>query len=135
MPRPSAVTSSPPLSSGRRRRRRDHARELLRQTLGRQVLFYYLPLLLLAAFFNLQYWRFDADSRRAHLSVIAEQQATTLDLFLRERLVNLANLIDDEAFVTGCCTERYLGRALERLRQSSDTFVDLGVVASRRGRH
>ena len=92
----------------KRRGRRSHYRELLRQTLGRQLVLYFLPLLALAAYFNLQYWRFTDDSRRSHLSVMAEQQANTLDLFLRERLVNLSNLIDDES--------RFLKTIAQRLR-------------------
>jgi len=122
------VAPSKLVPPSQRARYRSHYRELLRQTLVRQLVLYFLPLLLLAAFFNLQYWRFTEDSRRSHLSVIAEQQANTLDLFLRERLVNLGNLIDDQAFIAHCCSQEYLQSALSRLRQSSNTFVDLGVV-------
>jgi two-component system NtrC family sensor kinase len=123
MPTPSAPPPQP-----KRAAQRSHYRELLRQTLMRQILLYFLPLLLLAIFFNFQYWHFTRENRQAHLSVIAEQQANTLDLFLSERLVNLANLIDDQEFVAHCCAKEYLDLALGRLRQASDTFVDLGVV-------
>jgi two-component system, NtrC family, sensor kinase len=121
----------PPSPAPPRGVRRRHYRELLRQTLARQIMLYFLPLLFLAAFFNLQYWHFTEKNRRAHLNVIAEQQANTLDLFLRERLVNLANLIDDQAFTMQCCSKQLLETSLARLRQASNTFVDLGVVDER----
>jgi len=75
-----------------------HSRELFWHTLGRLALLYFVPLILLAIFFNLQYRNLLRDGRRAHLQVIAEQQANTFDLFLRERLVNLDNVIDDPRF-------------------------------------
>ena len=86
-----------------------HYRELFRHTLTRQILLYFMPLLLLALFFHVQYRRLLRDSARAHLAVIAEHQATTFDLFLRERLVNLANVIDDPLFVPHASDERLSG--------------------------
>lgn len=105
-----------------------HYRELLWHTLVRQMLLYFLPLLLLAVFFHFQYRTMIRESHRAHLTVIAEQQATTLDLFLRERLVNLANLIDDPQFEGHQMSGPYLQGVLSRLRQTSPAFVDVGVV-------
>jgi two-component system NtrC family sensor kinase len=92
------------------------------------VLFYFAPLLLLAVFFHIQYRHLVRDSLRAHLEVIAEQQATTFDLFLRERLVNLGNIIDDPRFRFGS-GEVDLSGFLASLRQTSDAFVDLAVVS------
>jgi len=105
-----------------------HRRELFRHTLSRQILLYFMPLLLLAAFFHLQYRHLLQDSARAHLAVIAEQQATTFDLFLRERLTNLANIIDDPLFAPHAGDEGYLGARLATLQQTSDAFADLGIV-------
>jgi two-component system NtrC family sensor kinase len=107
-----------------------HRRELFRHTLSRQVLLYFMPLLLLAVFFHLQYRRLLHDSARAHLAVIAEHQATTFDLFLRERLTNLANIIDDPLFAPHAGDEEYLTARLATLRQTSDAFADLGVVSA-----
>ncbi|MFC1611027.1 ATP-binding protein [Myxococcota bacterium] len=104
-----------------------HYRELLRHTIARLVLLYFLPLLLLAIFFNLEYRRLDSRSRRAHLEVTAEYQASTLDLFLRERLINLANLINDPLFQAGA-SPSHLRAALDSLQQTSEAFVDLGVI-------
>jgi two-component system NtrC family sensor kinase len=105
-------------------------RELFRQTLTLQILLYFTPLLLLALFFHLQYRRLARDSARAHLAVIAEQQATTFDLFLRERLVNLANIIDDPSFAPHALDRSYLTGRLAALRRTNDAFADLGVVGA-----
>jgi len=104
-----------------------HPRELFWHTLGRMVLLYFVPLVLLAVFFLLQYRQLLRESLRAHLEVIAEHQAATFDLFLRERLVNLDNIIDDPVLGQGRW-EAHLPGFLASLRQTSDAFVDLGVV-------
>ncbi|MHC4781049.1 MAG: PDC sensor domain-containing protein, partial [Planctomycetota bacterium] len=107
----------------------NHYRELLTQTLIRQTVLYFLPLLLLAVFFHLQYRRIIRESDRAHLEVIAEHQANTLDLFLRERLVNLANVIDDPEFrLTEAGGGEFLEDTLGKLKQTSKAFNDLGTV-------
>jgi two-component system NtrC family sensor kinase len=103
---------------------------LFRHTVSRQILLYFLPLLLLAVFFHTQYRRLLRESARAHLAVIAEHQATTFDLFVRERLVNLANIIDDPLFAVHAGDERYLAARLTQLRQTNDAFADLGVVGA-----
>ncbi|MEW6742087.1 MAG: hypothetical protein AB1486_04950 [Planctomycetota bacterium] len=97
MPEQAPAALAPP--SARRTTQQSHYRELLWHTLTRLIVLYFLPLLLLAIFFNLQYRQLFEASRRAHLAVLAEQQANTFDLFLYERLVNLANPIDDPQFI------------------------------------
>lgn len=107
--------------------RQEHPRTLFWSTLRRLVLIYFVPVLLLAAFFQWQYRNLIRSSERAHLEVIAEQQATTFDLFLRERLVNLANILRDPSFArTGL--EAELPGILETLQAASSAFVDLGLV-------
>jgi two-component system NtrC family sensor kinase len=105
----------------------DHFRELFWKTLGRLILLYFVPLLLLAAFFYLQYRNLVRRNLRAHLEVIAEHQANTFDLFLRERLVNLRNLIDDPRFGS-LDLDRELPDLLRGLQLTSPAFVDLGIV-------
>jgi two-component system NtrC family sensor kinase len=107
----------------------DHSRELFWRTLVRLVLFYVVPLLLLAVFFHVQYRTLIRNSHRAHLEVVAEHQANTFDLFLRERLVNLRNVIDDPRFRSPGLDEEMPG-LLRELKLTSDAFVDLGVVNS-----
>jgi two-component system NtrC family sensor kinase len=105
------------------------SRELFWHTLGRLVLLYFVPLILLAVFFQLQYRGVRRDSLRAHLEGLAEQQARTFDLFLRERLVNLDNTLRDPRFGADT-TWRDLSAFLDELRRASDAFVDLGVVGA-----
>ena len=125
-----AAGNAPPVATIESR----HYLGLFRHTLTRQILLYFMPLLLLAAFFHLQYRRLLRESVRAHLAVIAEHQATTFDLFLRERLVNLANVIDDPLFAPHARDETYLVARLAALRQANDAFADLGVVSATLGR-
>ena len=100
--------------------------ELLLPTLGRLLLLYFAPLLLLAVFFNVQYRRLAEESRQLHQKAVAEYLASTLDLFLDERRGNLVNLIDDPAFPDQPDTA-FLEERLTALRQVSPAFVDLGV--------
>lgn len=102
-----------------------HYRNLLLTTLLRLLLIYFLPVVLLAAFFHIQHRHLIRDTRLAHLQSIAEHQAYTLDLFLRERIINLENVIDDPRLNVPP-TNIELQRHLDNLRKTSDTFVDLG---------
>jgi len=105
-----------------------HYRELFWQTFGRMLLLYFMPLLLLAAFFHIQYRRLLHQSVRLHLEVIAEHQANTFNLFLRERLINLDNIIDDPSFALAFSDRVFLQTFLEELHHTSEAFVDLGCV-------
>ncbi len=107
----------------------DYYRVLQRHTLLRLVLLYLAPFVLLVAFFQYQYHHLLVESRLLHLRSIAENQARTLDLFLRERLVNLSNLIDDPKLPIPPSNEQ-MNRYLESLRNTSDAFVDLGFFNS-----
>ena len=100
-------------------------RQLWRHTLLRLLLTYLAPLLLLTVYFHLQSGALLKASRRTHLVAIAENQASTLDLFLRERVVNLINVVDDPNLPLPPDPET-MQRLLARLQRDSDTFVDLG---------
>ena len=100
-------------------------RQVWRHTLLRLLLTYFAPLVLLAVYFNFQYHQLEAAARERHLVSIAESQATTLDLFLRERLVNLTNLADDPQLPVRP-NDSDAAASLERLRRDSPAFVDLG---------
>ncbi len=115
-----------PLGQGPGQPARPSHRELLLQTLRRLLLLYFAPLLLLAVFFNLRYRSLAEESRQLHLRAVAEHLASTLDLFLNERRVNLANVIDDPAFPDHP-DPAFLAERLTALRQASPAFVDLGV--------
>ena len=68
-------------------------KELLKKYITRLVLTYLVPLVILAIYFYFQYRAIDIEGQRAHLTAVAENQAKTMDLFLRERIVNLSNII------------------------------------------
>lgn len=100
-------------------------RHLWRVTLVRLLLTYLAPLLLLSVVVHLQYRHLAAESTRRHLMSVADNQARTVDLFLRERVVNLVNLVDDPR-IGGRPTEATTAELLARLQRDSSTFVDLG---------
>ncbi len=104
-----------------------HVRELFWNTFARLILLYFVPLLLLAVFFHVQFRALVRSSLRAHLEVIAEHQANTFDLFLRERLVNLGNIIDDPRFGGPDLAPEFKD-FLRELQHTSDAFVDIGLV-------
>ncbi len=120
--RSSGTASEPAKARGHAR-----VRELFWTTLGRLILLYFAPLLLLAAFFHVQYRHLVREGHRAHLEVVAEHQANTFDLFLRERLTNLGNVADNPDFREPGRGARLPG-LLSALQRTSDAFVDLGVV-------
>lgn len=102
---------------------------MLKRTIVRLVLTYLTPFILLTAYFHIQSGRLLNESRRIHLQSIAEQQSNTLDLFLRERVVNLANLIDNPNFQVPPSAET-MQNYLSRLKKNSNTFVDIGFFDS-----
>jgi len=104
-------------------------RILFRRQFIRLLLTYLLPLFLLVVFFQIEYTEISNESLYLHLVSIAETQAQTLDLFLRERVVNLTNVIDDPLFfnkIDQISIETYL----LKLKKDSDAFIDLGFFDS-----
>jgi len=108
---------------------RTRVRGLFWHHFGRLSLFYFAPLFLLAAFFHIQYRNLLQDSGRSRLEIIAEHQANTFGLFLRERLVNLDNIIDDPEFQEDGGPAGLSGYLAE-LEKASEAFVDLGIVSA-----
>ena len=108
---------------------KEHYRELKRKQVIRLLFFYLGPLIVLIIFFSIQYSAMVAESRRLHLTAIAENQSNTLNLFLSERIVNLDNLIDDPRFQHPPASAN-LQIYLDRLKKNSQTFVDIGYFDS-----
>jgi two-component system NtrC family sensor kinase len=106
----------------------EHSRVLFWHTLGRLLLLYFVPLLLLAGFFHLQYRELIGSSRRSHLEVTAEHHARLFDVFLRERIANLRNLAADPLFADAASNPQQLRLFLAHLQQTSDAFLDVGMV-------
>ena len=102
-------------------------RALWKNVLLRLTTLYVLPLSLLAVFFSLQYRTLFLENEQVHLRALAEQQAATLDLFLSERSINLSNVIDGSDF-PNAPDSAFLAAALDELRQTSDAFIELGVL-------
>ncbi len=108
---------------------REHYRELKRRQIIRLLFTYLGPLIVLIIFFSIQYGGLVSESRKIHLSAIAENQSNTLNLFLSERIVNLDNLIDDPRFPHPP-TSTDLQTFLTRLKRNSKSFVDIGYFDS-----
>jgi len=104
-------------------------REIKGRHLVRLFVSYVIPIVLLAVYFYFQYQALATGSQHAHLRAIAENRASTLDLYLAERLVNLANLIDDPRLPIPPTTAD-ITVALQKLQTNSETFVDLGFFDS-----
>ncbi|MBM3789038.1 MAG: hypothetical protein FJW35_01670 [Acidobacteria bacterium] len=102
---------------------------LQRRNILRLILTYLLPLVILTVYFGFQYRQLIIEGNKAHLKAIAENQANTLDLFLRERVVNLSNLIDDPRIELPPSAEAMMN-LLATLKQNSETFVDIGFFDS-----
>jgi two-component system NtrC family sensor kinase len=104
-----------------------YSRELFRRNVLHLGLTYLAPLVLLAAYFHVQYRDLSHRGRLVHLGSVAELRANVLDLFLRERVVNLLNLIDDPRLPLPPSSAQLAGM-LERLRRESGAFVDMGFI-------
>jgi two-component system, NtrC family, sensor kinase len=100
-------------------------RELFTRHFIRLSLTYLAPLVLLAIYFQWQYSKSYQETSLLHLQSIAESQAGTFDLFLRERLVNVENLIDDPRLQLPP-SSAVMKSYLEKLTKNSDSFVDVG---------
>ncbi len=107
----------------------EHYREWRRRQIIRMAITYLAPLIILVVYFHYRYIELEEDSHRVHLSAIAEHQANTLDLFMSERRVNLANLIDHPQFST-LPTAVELDGYLHDLKRVSEAFIDIGVFDS-----
>jgi two-component system, NtrC family, sensor kinase len=103
----------------------EHYCEWRRRQIMRMAVTYLAPLIILIVYFQYRYAGLEEKSHRAHLGAIAEHQANTLDLFLSERRVNLANLIDHPRFLNPPSSGN-MNEHLDDLRRVSDAFVDLG---------
>ncbi|MFH1419934.1 MAG: ATP-binding protein [Planctomycetota bacterium] len=103
----------------------DARRRHQRKEFVRLCLTYLGPVLFLTVFFLLQHHWITDESRRLHLLSIAETQANTLDLFLRERVADVSNLLHDPSLRLPPTSET-LARGLAGLKQDSDSFADVG---------
>lgn len=104
-------------------------RELRWKHFLRLFITYVAPLIILTFYFQFQYKSLREESLSLHMKSIAENLSNTLDLFLRERVVNLINIIDDPRIsIPPSATAMH--SYLEKLKRDSDTFIDVGFFDS-----
>jgi len=103
--------------------------ELQRKNIIRLVLTYLAPLIILTIYFYFQYQAIISESNQAHLTAVSENQAKTMDLFLRDRIVNLSNIVDDPKF-TIPPSPALIENSLNKLQSNSETFIDVGFFNS-----
>ncbi len=104
-------------------------KSLFKRQFTRLLLTYLLPLVFLVFLFHFEYKNLLNEAQKIHLQSIAENQAQILQLFLRERVVNLQNLIDSPQFEIPPSQET-LEEHLEKLKKDSESFTDLGYFDS-----
>ena len=102
-----------------------HFRELRRNQLIRLSFTYLFPFIILIIFFQIEFNTLGHESQILRLKAIAENQANILDLFLKERLVNLRNLIDNPILQIPPSNED-MNYYLSELQLDSDAFIDVG---------
>ncbi|MBF0430890.1 MAG: ATP-binding protein [Fibrobacteria bacterium] len=105
-------------------------RDLYKKHLLRLLLTYLIPFVLFILYFQFEYSTILSHRNSLHMKSIAENQAKTLDLFLRERVVNLMNLIDDPKVQCPPSTEM-MQNDLQRLNRESSAFIDIGFFDSK----
>jgi two-component system NtrC family sensor kinase len=105
----------------------DYYRDLQHKNLLRLALTYLAPLILLSAYFYFQYRSMLQESVGNHLRTVAESRASTMDLFLHERIVNLSNMIDDPKLLIPPAP-KVMEEMLHKLQQASDAFEDVGFI-------
>ena len=105
--------------------RNKHFRELRRNQLIRLSFTYLFPFIILIIFFQIEFNTLDHESQILRLKAIAENQANILDLFLKERVVNLRNLIDNPNLQIPPSNED-MDCYLRELQLDSDAFIDVG---------
>jgi two-component system NtrC family sensor kinase len=86
-----------------------------------------IPLLILSCYFHLQFNYTLKTSRSLHLTILAESQRNTIDLFLQERVINILNLYRRDSLNLSP-TEDDMRKYLQDLIAMSDAFIDLGFM-------
>ena len=94
------------------------------------IICFTLPLMVLSTYFYFQFSLTLKNSERLSLTALSESQRNTIDLFLQERVVNLFSLFHyTELNIEP--SEQEMAYYLQNLRQSSDSFIDVGFLNSK----
>lgn len=86
-----------------------------------------IPLAILSLYFHLQFNYNLKESGKQHLTILAESQRNTIDLFLQERVVNIFSLFHRVDFSLSPTPDE-MRLYLQRLREMSDSFIDVGFL-------
>ncbi len=106
---------------------RPYFKQLERRIKGGLLLAFIAPLLLLSAYFHIQFHTTLKEAGKLNLAAIAESQRNTVDLFLQERLVNIFSLFHSSGFDLAP-EGLQMEKLLRQLRQASDAFIDVGFL-------
>lgn len=93
------------------------------------MLMYVVPLIVLTIFFQIEYSSMQEESNRIHLELVAENQANMFDLYLKERVVNLASILNNQNFESKI-SENKFSDFLAHLRSDNEVYIDLGLIDS-----
>ncbi len=94
------------------------------------ILCFALPFMVLSGYFHIQFSSTLKTSEKLSLSALSESQRNTIDLFLQERVVNLFSLFHYTELNLKPIKQE-MEYYLENLRQSSDSFIDVGFINSK----
>ncbi len=94
------------------------------------IICFTLPLMVLSAYFHFQFNFTLKNSERLSLAALSESQRNTIDLFLQERVVNLFSLFHYTKLNIKPLKQE-MDYYLQDLRQSSDSFIDVGFLNSK----
>jgi len=104
----------------------EHYRRLRRLIQTGLLIAYLIPLLFIFLYFHFQSIPSLKETGKMNLTLIAESQRNTLDLFLQERVMNIFNLFHSDFNLPPSADEMY--SFLLNLRQMSEAFVDVGFI-------
>ncbi|NLZ17083.1 MAG: histidine kinase [Desulfobulbaceae bacterium] len=114
-------------SEENRRRVNQHFDKLQRGLIIGLIIGFLLPNALLAAYFHYQFTHTLRSSAILNLQTVADNQKNSLDLYLRERIGNLYNLLLSPGFALAP-TKAAMNDYLRILTNFHDGFIDVGLI-------
>lgn len=109
---------------------RRHFRKLQARLVLGLFLGFFLPNILMSAYFHFQFTGSLKRTAMLNLAAVVESQKNTIDLYLQERVANLYNLLHNADFVLQP-DDAQMTRALYTLKQFNEAFVDVGFLDDR----
>jgi two-component system NtrC family sensor kinase len=106
-----------------------HYKEVFRKQVFRLMLMYVVPLIVLTFFFQLQYRSMVNESNKLHLELVAENQANMFDLYLKERVLNLASFFNNQSFREKIGDSEF-ENIFGTIKSDNEVYIDLGLIDS-----